>query len=73
MNRRAMPLIVSSLLLPLGCGGNDGGPLDLDEPTDPRSGLSRLRWSFSSSGYPSCWLPRLSRKAGRPVTQAMRR
>ena len=24
------------LLLPLGCGGNDGGPLGVDEPADPR-------------------------------------
>ncbi len=28
MNRRVLLLIVGSLLLPLGCGGNDG-------PTDP--------------------------------------
>ena len=27
-----LPFIISSLLLPLGCGGNEGGPLDVDEP-----------------------------------------
>ena len=33
MNRRVMTLIVSSLLLPLGCGGNDGP--GNDGPTGP--------------------------------------
>ena len=32
MNRHAMPFIIGSLLLPLGCGGND--PTDMDEPPD---------------------------------------
>ena len=31
MNRRVLPLIIGSLLLPLGCGGNDG-PTDLAVP-----------------------------------------
>ena len=31
MNRRVLPLIIGSLLLPLGCGGNDE-PTGLDEP-----------------------------------------
>ncbi len=32
MNRRVLRLIIGSLLLPLGCGGNDE-PVGLDEPT----------------------------------------
>ena len=35
MKRRVLPLIIGSLLLQLGCGANDGGLLDVDEPTDP--------------------------------------
>ncbi len=33
---RTIALCGSLLLLPLGCGGSDGGPLGVDEPTDPR-------------------------------------
>jgi hypothetical protein len=32
---RTTALCGSLLLLPLGCGGNDGGPLGVDVPTDP--------------------------------------
>ena len=32
---RTTALCGSLLLLPLGCGGNDGGPLGVEEPTDP--------------------------------------
>ena len=35
MKRRVLPLIIGSLLLQLGCGANDGGLLNVDEPTDP--------------------------------------
>ena len=45
-------LIIGLLLLPLGCGGSDGEPLGVDEPTDPRLILqpNELCSDHSSSG-----------------------
>ena len=35
MNRRLPPLLVGLLLLPLGCGGTEPGPLFVDQLTAP--------------------------------------
>ena len=45
MNRRVLPLIIGSLLLPLGCGGND-------EPTGP-TGPSFSTLSVTTASLPN--------------------
>ena len=68
MNRRVLPLVIGLLLLPLGCGGNDG-PLDLDESVELCSDDAVA--TFEDDDLEAAIRNALSVGAGEPLTSGL--